>query len=514
MSNSRTSKLLSDLNQLKWKVVYKGIIIGFISGILVTIYRYGIEYGTEIAKKAYAFLRHHPTYILPWLFLIAIVGFLIHQLITLEPYAKGSGIPQVEGIILFGMKMKWYTILFVRFVAGILTSFFGVSLGREGPSIQIGACGSQTVTGMFSRNKLEKNYLITAGASAGLSAAFNAPLSGVIFALEEVHRSFSPNILIAATTSALVADVTSKYFFGLKPVFSFLKIPQLPIQYYIWLLPLGILSGFVGSLTNKGLLGISLLYNKIPACLRPTLALLIALPCGLLIPQILGGGQSLIELSEKADTSFILLIILFVTKLLFTCLCFGSGIPGGIFMPILSIGALTGCIIGKSVIIVGLPSSYVVVFCVCAMAGTMSSSVKAPITSILLMAEMTGSLVHLFPVAAVSLVALLTSDVLKISPIYEVLLDRLTLENKEQFKQQETGAIVEIPVELGSKIDGLKIMDIQWPTGTLVVGLKRGEKEFVPNGNTQVLHGDYLIILTSEQRYIELSHNLSSLCHK
>lgn len=368
MTNSRTSKLLSDLNQLKWNVTYKGILIGFISGILVTIYRYGIEYGTEIAKKAYSFLRLHPAYILPWLLLIAIVGFLIHQLITLEPYAKGSGIPQVEGIILFGMKMKWYTILLVRFIAGIITSFFGVSLGREGPSIQIGACGSQTVTGMFSRNKLEKNYLITAGASAGLSAAFNAPLSGVIFALEEVHRSFSPNVLIAATTSALVADVTSKYFFGLKPVFSFLDIPQLPIQYYIWLVPLGILSGFVGSITNKGLLGISLFYNKIPACLRPTLALLIALPCGLLIPQILGGGQNLIELSEQANTSFILLIILFITKLLFTCLCFGSGIPGGIFMPILSIGALTGCMMGKLLMMLGLPASYVVIFCVCAMA--------------------------------------------------------------------------------------------------------------------------------------------------
>lgn len=513
MTNSRTSKLLSNLNQLKWNVAYKGIIVGFISGILVTIYRYGIEYGTEIAKKVYTFLRIHPTFILPWLLLIAIAGFLIHQLIKLEPYAKGSGIPQVEGIILFGMKMKWYTILLVRFIAGIITSFFGVSLGREGPSIQIGACGSQTVAGKLSNNKLEKNYLITAGASAGLSAAFNAPLSGVIFALEEVHRSFSPTVLIAATTSALVADVTSKYFFGLKPVFSFLEIPQLPIRYYIWLLPLGILSGLVGSITNKGLLGISLFYNKIPAFLRPTLALLIALPCGLLIPQILGGGQNLIELSEHADTGFTLLFILLITKLLFTCLCFGSGIPGGIFMPILSIGALAGCIMGKLAMMTGLPSSFVAAFCVCAMAGTMSSSVKAPVTSILLMAEMTGSLVHLLPVAAVSLIALLTSDLLNISPIYEVLLDRLTLENKEQFNQQETGAIVEMPVEPGSKIDGYKIMDIQWPSGTLVIGLKRGNKEFVPNGSTQILHGDYLVILSSEQRYEEISRNLSYLCH-
>lgn len=511
MGNSRTSKLLSDLNQLKWNVTYKGIMIGFISGILVTIYRYGIELGTETAIKAYAFLRIHPIYILPWILLIGIVGFITYKLIKLEPYAKGSGIPQVEGIILFGMKMKWYTILFVRFIAGVLTSFFGVSLGREGPSIQIGACGSQALAGKLGKNKLEKNYLITAGASAGLSAAFNAPLSGVIFALEEVHRTFSPNILIAATTSSLVADVTSKYFFGLKPVLSFLEIPQLPIKYYIWLLPLGVISGLVGSATNKGLLGISSFYKIIPELLRPTLALLLALPCGLLIPQVLGGGQNLIELSESANTGITLLFIYLIIKLLFTCICFGSGTPGGIFMPILSIGALTGCIMGQLVTHVGLPAQVIPVFCVCAMAGAMSSCVKAPVTSILLMAEMTGSLVHLLPVAAVSLIALLTSDLLKVLPIYEVLLDRLT-ENKEDSTNQESGAIVEIPVELGSKVDGNNIMDIQWPEGALIIGLKRGRKEFVPNGHTKILHGDYLIVLSSDQKYEEMNRSLVNLC--
>lgn len=513
MNNSRISKLLSDMNQLKWNVTYKGILIGFLCGILVTLYRFGIEFGTEEALKLYAFLRLHPLYILPWSIIIIIAGFITYKLIKLEPYAKGSGIPQVEGILLFGMKMKWHTILVVRFMAGLLTSFFGVSLGREGPSIQIGASGGQALAEKIGKNKLEKNYLITAGASAGLSAAFNAPLSGVIFALEEVHRTFSPTILIAATTSALVADVTSKYFFGLKPVLSFLKIPQLPIEYYIWLLPLGIISGFVGAVTNKGLLSVSSVYRLVPEYLRPTIALFFALFCGLLIPQVLGGGQNLIEISENVDTGIGLLMVYIIIKLIFTCICFGSGIPGGIFMPILSIGALAGCILGQTLTQFGLPSQFIPVFCVCAMAGTLSGSVKAPITSILLMAEMTGSLVHLLPVAAVSLIALLISDLLKISPIYEVLLERLTQENKEQFIMQKTGAVVEIPVELGSKVAGNKIKEINWPEGTLIISIKRGNKELVPNGNTKIMHGDYLVILSSEQKYEEMNRSLIQLCH-
>lgn len=512
MSNLKISKLLSDLNQLKWSVTYKGIIVGLISGLLVTLYRLEIEFGTETALKAYHFLKLHPLYIFPWILFILFASFVTYKLMKLEPYAKGSGIPQVEGIVLFGMKMKWYTILGVRLIVGFLTSFFGVSLGREGPSIQIGACGSQIVSGKMSKNKLEENYLITAGASAGLSAAFNAPLSGVMFALEEVHRTFSPNILIAATTSALVADVTSKYFFGLRPVLSYIDIPELPIRFYIWLIPLGILSGLMGAVTNKCLLGISVFYKKVPEYVRPCIALLVALFCGLLIPQVLGGGQNLIKISELVNTGVITLLVYLVVKLIFTSICFGSGMPGGIFMPILSIGALLGSLVGQLVTQFDLSFSYLPVFCVCAMAGVMSGSVKAPVTSILLMAEMTGSLVHLLPVASVALIALLTSDLLKVAPIYEVLLERLTAENKEKFTEQSPGAIVEIPVELGSKVDGRKIKEITWPQGILIIGLNRGKKEFVPNGNTKLLHGDYLVVLSSEQSYEEMNRSLVQLC--
>ncbi|MBW7573033.1 ClC family H(+)/Cl(-) exchange transporter [Caproiciproducens faecalis] len=494
-------------------MTYKGVIAGLVAGLLVALYRLGIEFGTEKSLIAYRFLKLHPIYIVPWLFLIAAVGYLTYRLVKLEPYAKGSGIPQVEGIVLFGMKMKWHTILIVRYLAGILTSLFGVSLGREGPSIQIGAAGSQAFAEKFGKNKLEENYLITAGASAGLSAAFNAPLSGIMFALEEIHRTFSPNILIAATTAALTADVVSKYFFGLKPVLQYTSIPQLPIRYYVVLLPLGVICGIVGAVTNKGLLGIDTFYAKLPAFLRPGAALLLALPFGLLLPQVLGGGQNLIKMSEGAQIGISLLTLFLVMKLLFTCICFGSGIPGGIFMPILSIGAMTGCIFGKLVAVWGLSTDYIPAFCVCAMAGVMSGSVKAPVTSILLMAEMTGSLIHLMPVAAVAFLALLTSDLLNISPIYEVLLERLTGQSKGSAAEKKPGAIIEIPVELGCTVAGKKVKDVSWPEGALIVSLCRGKKELLPNGDTEILPGDYLVVLSTEQRFDEMNRSFTELCH-
>jgi H+/Cl- antiporter ClcA len=512
MGKTKVSKLLSDMNTLKWSLAGKGILAGLISGFLVVLYRLGIEFGTEQSIKAYTFLKQHPFYILLWVGIALIVGYLVHLLIRWEPFAKGSGIPQVEGIVLFGMKMKWVSTLLVRFLAGIMASFFGVSMGREGPSIQIGAAASQAIAKKISRNKLEENYLITAGASAGLSAAFNAPLSGIMFSLEEIHRSFSPNMLIAATTAALTADVVSKYVFGLKTVLSFVEITQLQFSAYLWLPVIGVLSGVFGALVNKSLLGMGTLYGKLPPITRPAIALLIALPCGLFIPEVLGGGQNLIQISGEAQVGISMMLLFFVVKIIFTCTSFGSGVPGGIFMPILAIGALCGNIIGIAAVQVGMPSDYIPAFCVCAMAGVLSGSVKAPITSILLMAEMTGSLVHLLPVASVSFIALLTSDLLKTSPIYEVLLEQITYEDKKKAKQNKTCAIIEMSVELGSEADGKKIREVKWPEGALIVGVRRGEKEYVPNGNMQVVHGDYLVVLSSEQQFEEMNRELMDVC--
>lgn len=512
MGKSKVYKMLSGLNEIKWSITIKGILTGFVAGLLAVLYRLGIEYGSETAVKIYAFLKVHPLLILPWIMVAILIGLIISRLIKYEPMASGSGIPQVEGMLLKGMKMKWYPILFVRFVAGTISSFFGVSLGREGPSIQIGASGSQAIAKKISKNKLEENYLITGGAAAGLSAAFNAPLSGIVFALEEVHRSFSPLILLAATTASLTADVVSKYFFGLKPVLSFITIKQLPQGLYLWLIPLGIISGLMGALINKSLLGFQTLYEKLPVRIRPCIAFIIAIPCGLFLPQVLGGGQNLIQMAENAKTGIIMLVVFIVVKLIFTSTSFGSGIPGGIFMPILSIGALSGSLLGIIATQFGFPPEYIPGFAVCAMAGALSGSVKAPITSILLTAEMTGSLVHLLPVAACSFIALLVSDILNVKPIYEALLER-TMDNKEEVKSNNPGSLVEIPVEFGSEVSGKQVSEVDWPDGSLVVGIHRGNKNIVPNGNTTIEPGDYIVMLSSECRYHDMNRIMGQLCH-
>ncbi len=512
MDMTRARKALSDLGHLRWRLAYKGVLVGVVAGLLAALYRGGIDFCMEKALWVYRYLGAHPAYIPLWVLFACAVGYLIYRLEIIEPYAKGSGIPQVEAVARLGVRMRWYTVLLVRFVAGLGAMFFGVSLGKGGTSIAIGAAGAQAIEGSTKDGALERRLLTSAGAAAGLSTAFNAPLAGVVFALEQVHRSFSPKVFIAAASAALTADVVSKVFFGLKPVLNNGDIAQLPLPYYALLIPLGLIAGLIGWAVNRGLLQIGGLYKKIPAFARPAVALLCAIPLGLLLPGVLGGGQGLVTLAEGAGAGIGAMLVLLAVKFAFTCLCFGSGIPGGLFMPIFSMGALVGAIFGLGLSHLGAPAAYIPAFCVCAMAGVMAGAIKAPVSSVLLVAEMTGSLMHFLPLAIVAFIALLTADVLKAAPIYDVLLERMIGEKRADAEEGKSGTIVECPVELGSVIAGKRLRDVVLPAGAIIAQINRAEAAFVPNAETRILNGDYLIFLASNAVPEEASRMLTALC--
>lgn len=418
------------LTQLRWKVIISGVFIGIVSGSLVALYRLGIECGTDFARWVYLQVWHNMWWLVVCLVFAVIFGLVIGWMSLKESMASGSGIPQVVGYVNRGLNMRWHTILPVRFVAGLLGSLFGLSLGREGPSIQIGACGAQMLSRIFrkgKRNDIQEHYVVTAGAAAGLSAAFSAPLSGVMFALEEVQHGISSTVLMGAAVASLFADFVSQTCFGLRPVLDFGQIPDLPMALHFWLIPLGIFAGFVGSLMNRSLLGLQTLYGYLPKWMPVVVACLIAIPVGLFLPEVLGGGANLVRLSEYGKISIVMLCLLFVAKMLFTSTSFGCGAPGGIFMPILAVGALAGGVAARSITsipVFGVDARFVSVFAVCVMAGTLSASVKAPLTSILLTVEMSGTMIHTLPVAASAFIALLVSDMLHTKPIYGELLER------------------------------------------------------------------------------------------
>lgn len=515
-NNSSTHKLLHSWYNFRIKIILEGIMVGVFSGLAVVFYRYLVEKAINFSKGIYAFQTHNKWFIPIWVILMIINGLIIGFIVKREPMSSGSGIPQVEGVLLRELSMNWFKVIIYKFLGGVLSIIGGLSLGREGPSIQIGASVGQGFSKVFKRINLEEKFLITSGASAGLAAAFNAPLSGVIFALEEVHKNFSPIVLSAALAASITADFVSKQFFGMNPVFKFNSIEPLPLKYYLYLIFLGIIIGAMGVLFNKAIIKSQDIYGKITwfnGKIKTIIPFLFACVFGLFIPEVLGGGHGIVEGLGNAEFTLKFVLILLVVKFLFTMISFGSGTPGGIFLPLLVIGALLGDIYGKGIIaLIGINEVYVKNFIILAMAGYFAAIVRAPITGIVLITEMTGSFTHLLSISIVTMVAYIFSDILGAKPIYELLLERMLRKNsKVPLNKDHHKILMEMPVCLGSELEGKLIKEIQWPEKCLLVAIKRGEKEIIPKGDTKIYAGDYLIVLSDEDKVRDIRKDIDEM---
>ena len=225
------SALLSQFRQLKLKLALEGILIGLMSGLFIVFYRLVLEKAEELRSITVSYL-HSAWQVLIWFLLLILLALFVGRLMIKDPMICGNGIPQVDGILANKLKMNPLSVLVRKFIGGTLYLGAGLSVGRERPSIQLGTAMAQYVSQLTKRSKIEEKYLLSSGASAGLAAAFNDPLAGVLFSLEEFHKYFSPLVLISAMSASLTADFVSKNFFGLKPVFNFQTVEAILLNHY------------------------------------------------------------------------------------------------------------------------------------------------------------------------------------------------------------------------------------------------------------------------------------------
>lgn len=516
-NKQNTYNTLFRWHSFKIKLVLESIIVGALTGFVVSLLRFLVDKSGEMISQVYKAVQSNYFLIPVWIIVLTLIGLLISFIVKKEPMISGGGIPQVEGVILRKLDMNWWKVLITKFIGSTLAIGSGLSLGIEGPSVQLGAAVGQGFAKLSKRLKIEEKYLITSGASAGIAAAFNAPLAGTMFALEEIHKNISPIILIPALSAALSSDFVAGQFFGLKPVFDFRKISMMPLRYYPYIIILGIIVGIAGVGFNKGMFEMQEIYSMqkwLPAKFRPVLCLMFSVLIGIFLPQVLGEGNTLIMSLTRGGFAIRLLLVILVIKFIFSLMCGASGVPGGIFMPIFAIGALIGSIYGNALTyFFHVNSIYIGGFIILAMEGYFSSTIKAPFTGSILVIEMTGSFSNLLPVAIMSIVAYVVTDLLNSDPIYETLLQKL-LNSKEDFeniKKQEIKSILEVPVCLGARLAGKKVKEIKWPSHCLVVGVKRGEDEVIPKGDTTIYPGDSLVILTDECRQPKVQEALTKM---
>lgn len=439
--NKKTDNLLEllvDKKRFSLRLLLEGLAVGLGAGISISIFRYLLA-GSEILRPViYHNLREAladgqwqwlALYILSFI----IIAYLLKLIVAREPMCTGSGIPQIKGILQGDMSMRWFSVLWSKIIGGVLAIGAGMSLGREGPSVQIGACVGQGLSQTSRRTRFESRILMTAGAGAGLAAAFNAPLAGVIFGLEEMQKTISPALLLTGITASITAATVTEVIFGMSPVFSMGYLLPLPLNLFDVLVVAGIVIGLLGRLFNIALAYSLNTYSKLglSGLKKPLLPLTLAAGLGFVLPEILGGGNLLVDSLVVTDYTIGFLCLLFVGKFLFTMICFGSGVPGGIFLPMLVLGAAGGAVLAKLLVLAGLlPAMYYADIIVFGMAAYFSAVVKSPVTGSILILEMTGSFQHMLALLVVSLTAYVISDLTGGRPVYDELLDRALGKNK------------------------------------------------------------------------------------
>lgn len=492
--------------------ISRGIITGLLAGLIVSLFRLFIQYVFHFFQFLYVHAREERWLIAILILLNCLIAVIVGRLVKKDRNIKGSGIPQVKGHLHGEIVMNWFSVLWRKFLGGGLTIGSGLFLGREGPSIQLGAAIGQGVSEKTGGHDLDEKILISAGASAGLSAAFNAPVAGLVFSLEEVHHHFSPLLAVTCFTASITANFVSLYIFGMSPALNLGEIPIFPLAKYGWLILLGFILAIFGIIYQKLLFQANHWYrcfSFLPGYARGIIPLLLIIPIGTTAPFILGGGTDLILSLETITFPLATLLVIFAIRFFCHLYFYGSGLPGGIFLPVLTIGALIGAIFGQVLTTFGyIDDSLLRCFIVYAMAGYFTAICKAPLTGLLLISEMVGSVTGFMPMAIVVLSAYVFADILGSVPVYEGLLNIQLGKNAR--KSRGYYATFVLPVEIhNDTLVNKRVRDIDFPDESLLVRIRRGEKEIMPHGDTVVEAGDLLYISADAGKEREIRSRLN-----
>ncbi|MFC5384949.1 H(+)/Cl(-) exchange transporter ClcA [Aquamicrobium segne] len=353
----------------------------------------------------------------------------------IAPEASGSGVQEIEGAMEGLRVVRWAKILPVKFFGGIIAIGSGLVLGREGPTIHIGASIAAMLSSTIRLSKIERRGLLAAGAAAGLACAFNAPIAGILFVIEETRKQFPYNFFtyMGIIAASLLAVLMTQLIGGMAPDMTLFS-PEMPLGLLPAFAALGCVLGLVGVILNTSILHAlnfaGWMHERTPY-LYPALAGLCIGALFILLPKTVTGGESVVMELVTEKPALLLLLALALIRFATMVGSYSSGVPGGIFAPILALAACLGLAFG-TVVESLLPSfgGVTTAFAIAAMGGLFTASVRAPIVGIVLTLELTGAYQLTMPLLATCLVANLVAQWLGGKPIYEQLLERTLQQEK------------------------------------------------------------------------------------
>jgi CIC family chloride channel protein len=406
------------------------LIVGATSGLLGTLFRISLERADELRDVfiTWAHSEHAIGLVIVLLAASASTALAAWLVGRFAPEAGGSGIPQVEALLSADLPPSRLSLIPVKFVGGVLAIGAGLALGREGPTVHMGASIAQVLGKSLRRNSHDCVVLMAAGAGAGLATAFDAPIAGAVFVLEELTRRFETRTAVAALGASASAIAVARLMHGgvefhlaAQP---FPGFGTLPVH-----LLLGIVAGLLGTAYCRAVLWMLALSDRLADWPSTARAAVVGAAVGMLAwyaPDLVGGGDSITQRALMNMGAFSAIALSFVVRFGLGAVSYAAGTPGGLFAPMLVLGAQTGLVFGRICIdwfpgTAAYPSASAAV----AMAAFFTAVVRAPITGIVLVTEMTGSFALLLPMLTACFTAMIVPIMLGCPPIYDSLARRL-----------------------------------------------------------------------------------------
>lgn len=409
------------------KLALLSIVGGIASGTICSVFRIGIQRMDEVRDWLLGCSHGWSVMGAPFIMVVAGASVCIAAWLARRYYmhATGSGIPHVEAVLKGEVSPAPLRLLPIKFVGGLLAIGSGLALGREGPSVQMGATVAHLLGQRFSLSDYDCRTLLAAGAGAGLATAFNAPIAGLVFVLEELVRRFDTRIMIATVGASASAIAVARALVGESPDFHVEPLPYLGFGTAPIHLALGVIAGFLGIVYNRAIVGCLAVGGRIgkwPVELR---AGLIGAMVGLMAwfePNLVGGGDAITQGVLQGSETLSFISIVFLIRFALGPISYAAGTPGGLFAPMLVLGAQSGFVFGT------LCSRYIpgvvthpVADAVIGMAAFFTAVVRAPVTGIILAIELTGSFTLLLPMLSACFTAMLIPTLLGNAPIYDSL---------------------------------------------------------------------------------------------
>ena len=416
------------------------VFIGVFSGLAVVCFRYAIDWSRLYLLGTGVVLSPARMLLAPTLAGLVIAVLVIHVF----PTTRGSGVNQTKAALyIFNGNIPFRTAI-GKFITAALAIGSGHSLGPEDPSLQIGACLASAVGRKMRLQRDRMRLIAPVGAAAGLAAAFNAPISAVLFVIEEVIGRWTAGILGSVVLSAVSSVVVMRWFLGSESLFRIpavaMKRPTELIAYAV----LGVVGGLASVVFSSGIASLRPKCKALPLWtqyLQPGIAgLLIGVIAMLGAPQVMGAGYEYIDQAMHGQFTWQFLALLAGLKILATLLSFVSGTPGGMFAPTLFIGAMLGAAVGGAEHVLlphltGSPGTYALV----GMGVLFAGFLRAPMTSVFMVLEVSGNYSIIVPVIVANTFAYVISRALQPVPIFDLLTrqDGLELPSMEEQREED-----------------------------------------------------------------------------